>query len=457
MAELDLVIKGGTIVDASQTYQADIGVVEGKIAVISAAGSLPGASSEIDATGLTVLPGIIDSHVHVRDPGFTHKEDFHSATLAAAAGGVTTIMCQPTTQPPTSTSKALLERIRLGEERACVDFCIQSGVDPSKLDELPKMAEHGPVSYEVFLQDFPPEMAVEDTATLWRILEAVNAVGGLIGLYRGDESLKTMFYERLMRTGRKDVLAWNDSRPPELESSGVARALGVICGLGVRAHFRQISSAAALDWILDAIRRRTGLSISVEMTPHNLLMTRDQCHQIGSLAKVIPPQRPESDLEALWNAIDAEEVEIIVATDHAPHPKEDKARGDDDIWKAPPGFPGVQTMLPLMLNEVSKGRISLNRLVRLCSVAPAQRFGIYPRKGALFIGSDADFTIVDMAAEKELRSDEQLTKAGFTPFDGWKVKGFPVKTVIRGRVVSEDQSPQVDPGFGRYIPVSRGC
>jgi dihydroorotase (multifunctional complex type) len=452
MAELDLVLTGGTLTDAVQTYQADIGVADGKIAVIGATGSFGGAKRTIEVEGLTVLPGIIDSHVHVRDPGFTHKEDFHSATLAAAAGGVTTIMCQPTTQPPTCTAQALAERIRLGEEKACVDFCIQAGVDPSNLDELPKMAEHGPASYEIFLQDFPPEMAVEDAAAFWRGLEAVHAVGGLAGVYRGDEALKTLFYERLLRTDRKDVLAWNDSRPPELESAGVARALGVIRSHEVRVHFRQISSAAALAWILAAIRAQPGLSVSVEITPHNLLMTREQCRQIGSFAKVIPPQREGSDLEALWDAIEAEELEIIVATDHAPHPKGDKARGADDIWQAPPGFPGVQTMLPLMLNEVSQGRISLNRLVRLCSEAPAQRFGIYPRKGAFFVGSDADFTVVDMDAVRELRSDEQLTKAGFTPFDGWKGRGFPVKTIVRGSLVSEDQSPQVEPGFGRYVP-----
>lgn len=454
MTDLDVVITGGTLTDAARTYQADIGVAGDKIAVIGAAGSLAEAKRTIDADGLTVLPGIIDSHVHVRDPGFTHKEDFHTATLAAAAGGVTTIMCQPTTQPPTCTAQALAERIRLGEEKACVDFCIQVGVDPSNLDELPLMAEHGPASYEVFLQDFPPAMAVEDAATFWRVLEAVHAVGGLAGVYRGDESLKTLFFERIIRTDRKDTLAWNDSRPPELEAAGVAKALGVICSLEARVHLRQISSAAALNWILAARRAQPELSISVEITPHNLLMMREQCRVIGPLAKVIPPQREQSDLEALWDAIKSGEVEIIVATDHAPHPEDEKAQGADDIWQAPPGFPGVQTMLPLMLNEVSHGRLSLNRVVRLCSEAPARRFGIYPRKGAFFIGSDADFTLVNMDAERELRSEDQLTKAGFTPFDGWAVRGFPVKTIVRGRVVSEDQSPQVDAGFGRYVSAS---
>jgi dihydroorotase (multifunctional complex type) len=455
MTDIELVIRGGDIVDADQAYTADIGVVDGKIAVIASPGSLGGAAREIDAMGLTVLPGVVDSHVHVRDPGFTHKEDFQTATLAAAAGGVTTIMCQPTTQPPTTTAEALLERVRLGERKACVDFCIQVGVDPGNLEQLPELAEHGPVSYEVFLQDFPPDMRVENAADLWLVLEAVQAVGGLVGLYRGDESLKTLFHQRVLQTGRKDVLAWNDSRPAELESAGVAWAMALIRSLEARVHFRQISTAQALGWILTVKRNAPDLQISVEVTPHNLLMTREDCLEIGPFAKVIPPQRTAADLEALWEAISKAEVEFVVATDHAPHPEAEKAQGKEDIWKAPPGFPGVQTMLPLMLNEVSRSRLRMHRLVELCSTAPARRFGIYPRKGAISVGSDADFVLVDMAREKILRSGDQHTKAGFTPFDGWKVKGFPVMTVLRGRVIYEDQRPNVEPGYGLYIPAPR--
>lgn len=455
MADLELVIRGGEVVDASQTYAADIGVVEGKIAVVASPGSLRGAAREVDAEGLTILPGAIDSHVHVREPGFTHKEDFRTATLAAAAGGVTTIMCQPTTQPPTVTAQSLQERIQLGERKACVDFCIQAGVDPRNLDELPKLAEHGPVSYEVFLQDFPPEMKVEDAAALWQVLEAVKAIGGLVGLYRGVEALKVLFYERMLRTDRRDVLAWNDSRPAQLEAAGVVWALGLIRGLAPKVHFRQISTEMALEWILSVAHAAQDLSLSVEVTPHNLLMTREDCQEIGAFAKVIPPGRTAADLEALWTAIHMGEVEFIVATDHAPHPEEEKAQGAQDIWKAPPGFPGVQTMLPLMLNEVTRGRLNLNRVVQLCSTAPAKRFGIYPRKGAINVGSDADFALVDMAQEKVLRSADQHTKAGFTPFDGWKVKGFPVKTILRGKVVCEDQRPSVEAGYGRYIPAAK--
>lgn len=455
MVEMELVIRSGDVVDGEQAYTADIGVVDGKIAVVASPGSLGSAARELDARGLTVLPGVVDSHVHVRDPGFTHKEDFQTATLAAAAGGVTTIMCQPTTQPPTTTAEALVERIQLGERKACVDFCIQVGVDPGKLDQLPELAEHGPASYEVFLQDFPPDMRVDNASDLWLVLEAVQAAGGLVGLYRGDESLKTLFHQRIIRTGRKDVLAWNDSRPAELESAGVAWALALIQSLEARVHFRQISTAQALGWITAVKRTTPDLQISVEVTPHNLLMTREDCLEIGPFAKVIPPQRTAADLEALWEAIRKAEIEFIVATDHAPHPREEKAQGTEDIWKAPPGFPGVQTMLPLMLNEVSRGRLSMNRLVQLCSSSPAKRFGIYPRKGAIHVGSDADFVLVDRAREESLRSEDQHTKAGFTPFDGWKVKGFPVITILRGRVVYEDQRPNVEPGYGLYIPAHR--
>ncbi|HLA81936.1 MAG TPA: dihydroorotase family protein, partial [Thermoleophilia bacterium] len=158
-----------------------------------------------------------------------------------------------------------------------------------------------------------------------------------------------------------------------------------------------------------------------------------------------------ADLQALWRAIAEREIEMVVATDHAPHPKKDKAVGAENVWSSPPGFPGVQTMLPLMLNEVSAGVLSLNRLVELCSETPARVFGIFPRKGALAIGSDADMTIVDMHREAIIRSSDQHTKAGFTPFDGWKVKGQPVMTIVTGKVVMENGKLVEDGPRGKFV------
>ena len=451
MSQWDLVIQNGTIVDEHSSFQANIAIRDERIHLITSSTLTEEARQVIDASGLHVLPGIIDSHVHVRDPGLTEKEDFTTATQAAAAGGVTLVMCQPTTNPPTTSPETLERRIELGEAKACVDFCIQVGIDPAKLDELPAIDTFAPVSYEVFLQDFPAQMKVEGMAELWEILESLQSIGALVCIYRGDEELKNYFLELVHAEGRKDTLAWNDSRPSLLESMGVGKVLPLLRSLKVPVHFRQISTKEALALIVQAQENDPALSLSIEVTPHNLLMTREDALEIGPSAKVIPPQRSEEDLAALWETISRKSVMTIVGTDHAPHPARDKDQGRDDIWKAPSGFPGVQTLVPLMLNQVTQGKLDLHRFVELCASDPARRFGIYPRKGSMQVGSDADFTVVDLNKETTIRSKDQLTKAGFTPFDGWRVKGFPVMTILRGHIVMKDGEIFPQPGMGNYV------
>lgn len=455
MPALDLSIHNGVIVHERGLLQADLGIKGGCIALVTEPGMLPSAREQLDAEGLHILPGVIDSHVHVRDPGLTHKEDFTSATLASAAGGVTFIMVQPTTIPPTTSLEHLEERIALGDAKACVDFAIQAGVDPTRLDQIPKLAQKGVASFEIFLQDFPSEMGAEDAAILWEVLEAIKAVDGLAGVYRGDESLKTYFLNHVLSEARKDPLAWTDSRPALLEALGVSTVLAVLPDIGTRVHFRQISTQKAVELILEANKGHRDLSLSMEVTPHNLLMTKEDYVKIGAFAKVIPPQRSEEDLSALWDVIQSDTLEVILATDHAPHLKEEKEKGQKDIWDAPPGFPGVQTLLPLLLHQVSIGRLNLPHLVRLCSSGPARRFGFYPRKGTVSVGSDADLVLVDTTKEVTLRSQDQLSRAGFTPFDGWKVTGFPVTTLVRGQMVMHQGEILVEPGFGQYVAAQR--
>lgn len=452
MPDLDLSINNGIIIYARGGLRADLGITEGRIALVAEPGTLPRAKKEFNAEGLHILPGIIDSHVHVRDPGLTHKEDFTTATHAAAAGGVTFLMAQPTTDPPTITSEAMEDRIKLGETKACIDFSIQAGVDPSRLDEIPKLAERGAASFEVFLQDYPEQMAVTDAAILWEALEAIKAVGGLAGIYRGEESLKSHFLDQILSDGRKDARSWVESRPDILEALGVSVVLAILPDIGTAVHFRQISTRKSIELILKAKESNSDLPVSIEVTPHNLLMSKEDFLEIGPMAKVIPPQRDEDDLNALWDVIQNDDLNIIIATDHAPHLQEDKEKGIDNIWSAPPGFPGVQTMLPLMLNQVAEQRLTLPHLVRLCSSGPAKRFGFYPRKGNISIGADADFVFVDMSKEITIKSQDQLTKAGFTPFDGWKVKGSPVTTIVRGQVVMHQGEIKVEPGFGKFVP-----
>jgi dihydroorotase len=218
--------------------------------------------------------GIMNSHVHVRDPGLTVKEDFHTASMAAAAGGVTTIMCQPTTVPPTTTEAAFQDRVALGECKSLVDFAIQAGVSIDSLSHVVPLAKRGAASLEVYLQDYPAELATRDAAALWRVLESVAESGCVAGVFRGDESLKNLFADRVKASGRVDLLAWSDSRPPILEAIGVAVTLSVAAEVGCPVHLRQISTKAAMDMILAMKALHPSLSISVEVTPHNPITTR---------------------------------------------------------------------------------------------------------------------------------------------------------------------------------------
>ncbi len=451
MAQLDLIVKNGVLVDGRKEHAADIGIRAGKICLIGRKGTLPPADQVIDADGRYILPGLVDSHVHVREPGLTEKEDFSTATQSAAAGGVTTIMCQPTTLPPTATEKAFLERIQLGEAKAFVDFAIQAGVNPEKLDELPRLARHGPASYDIFLMDYPSELACKDDATLWKALEIIHGLGGVSGVYCGDEELKDLYTQQMRSSGRKDLQSFFESRPAILEAIGVARVLPIALELGVRVHIRQVTTKEAVNLIVQVQQATDRRNITFEVTPQHLVMTADAAASSSPFAKLLPPFRSQDDVRALWQAI-ADSDAAAIATDHAPHTARSKLAGKQDIWEATSGIPGVQTMLPLLLNQVSRGEMTLSQLVRLCCENPARIFGLYPRKGTLSTGADADFVIVDLNHEATIRTQDQYSKAGFTVFDGWKVKGWPRLTAVRGRVVAENGRVAIDRPWGKFVP-----
>jgi dihydroorotase len=444
---LDLLIRRGRVVDETGEGVRSIGIAGGQIVALIADGAEPAARETIDASGHLMLPGLVDSHVHFREPGLTHKEDFHSGSLAAAAGGVTTVMVMPTDDPFTLTAENFAAKRALATGKMYVDFALQAGLGPDR-SQVRALADAGAISFEIFMSDLPPTLLVEDAAELVASLEAVRDVSGIAGVTPGNNSLYRRAAERARQAYGTTLAAFPASRPPEAEALGVAGACLAATLSGAQIHLRQISCAASLA-ALAALR---GPTVTTEVTPHNLTLTEADYLCLGPVAKIAPPLRSPADVAALRRAL-TDGVLDVIATDHAPHHPDEKAAGLTDIWKAPGGFPGVQTFLPVMLKLVADGAINYPTLVRLCCAAPARRFGLYPRKGALQIGSDADVVIIDPHRPMTVQNAQQISKARNVPFDGLVVPATPLLACLRGQVIMRDGHP-VGPALGEFVRLS---
>jgi len=417
----DLLVEGGSVVEPGGLRRRTLAVHDGRIAALLEPGAGE-ARNRIDASGCIVLPGLVDAHVHFREPGLTHKEDFESGSRAAALGGVTTVMVMPTDKPMTQSATQFAEKKALAQGRCRVDFALQALLGPD-LSHVQALAAQGAVSFEIFLGLI--DQKIEDSARLVAALAAVRDAGGIAAVTPYDEGLA----------------AAAPALPPEVEAAGMARALCAQRIVGGRLHLRQVSSALGL-----AALALAGPGVTSEVTPHNLLLTGEALTRLGAVAKVVPPLRSESDALAMRQALAAGRISIV-ATDHAPHTPQEKDAG---LAKAPGGFPGVQTMLPLLLKLVSDGTLSYADLVRVACEQPARIFGLYPRKGHVQPGADADLVLVDPSRPMQIRNADQASKAGRTPFDGWTVPATPRITLLRGEPVCLDGKIVGEPR-GRFV------
>jgi allantoinase len=454
----DLLIHGGKVVTAKGTIDASILVDKGKIVSVSSR-SIVHADEEIDASGLFVFPGLIDTHVHFREPGMIQKEDFLSGTRSAAKGGVTTIFDMPTTQPVVTSRQKFIEKVKLVQPRAVVDFALYAGAGVDNLSELAGLAEVGAIAFKTYMVAPPSQRTheyagtfVTDAASLYRVMVQVRETGKILCIHAEHDNTISFLTDQLQLQGRHDASAHSDSRPQFTEALAVSEALTISEALHVRLHLLHISTRQAVALI--RFWKQNGSVATAETCPHYLLLTRDALKKHGPNAKFNPPPRDKADNEALWQGVADGTIDMIVS-DHAPHSKEEKDEGREDIWKAPPGTPGVETRLPLLLTEVANKRLTIEDVVRLCSTKPAKIFGLYPMKGEIAEGSDADFALVDPQKEWTLKADELETKAKETfLFDGWKVRGQCVATYLRGELIMKDGHIVGTPGEGRFIKPS---
>src|SRR3984893_18516320 len=395
------IVRGKRIVMPSGTRAADVLIEDGRIAAIEPHGSA-NAPEVIDAAERLVIPGLVDSHVHTRDPGQTHKEDYRSASRAAARGGVTTIMAMPNTSPLVDSGTGFDAAAEAGQ-KSIVDFALQALAHVSSLENIGALAERGAASFELFLGGGPPALITRDRGVQGGLFRAVAAAGGLMGVYPDDTELSAA----LDCGGDAEAIA--RAHPAEIEAGALISVLSLAAAQRCPVHVRQTSTALSA-LVIGELRRSMRDLLTAEVTPHHLVLTMQDFIRWGAEGLIMPPLRTPADVDALWKAIERGDIATI-GSDHAPHHADEKEAGREDLRKALPGFPGLETFLPAMLSEFRRRRLTEQAFVRLVSEKPARLFGISDRKGAIAPGLDADLVIIDDEVDEAIDCRKFLSKA----------------------------------------------
>ena len=443
----DLVIRGGRVVSPEAVITASVAIKDGVVVSVGAEEAMPPARETLDARGLHVLPGAIDVHVHFRDPGYPHKEDFATGTAAAAFGGVTTVFDMPNTIPPTGTAEALAAKHRIAAASAHVDFGLYGLLGEDTIDQVAALVEGGVIGFKLYMGNTFGKIPCPSTGAMLEAFETVAPTGKRVSLHAEENSIMERRETGLRTAGRLDALAHLAARPAIVAVEAVSRAAILAEWTGARIHVLHISSAEELRPLREAKAR--GVDITGETCPQYLLLSTDDYGRLGGVIRLNPPVREARNQEPLWRALADGTIDII-ATDHAPHAPAEKTR--NDIWTVDCGFPGVETQMPLMLTEVAAGRMSICDYVRLSAAKPAQIWGLYPRKGLIAAGADADLAVVDIERAWSIDDARLQSRSKITPWNGRSVRGLPLHTLVRGRFVMRDRALAADTrGFGRSV------
>jgi dihydroorotase len=446
----DLIIRNGLVVSHDSSAQLDLAVRQGRVVEVVATGERLGpAVEEMDATGLLVMPGLVDAHVHLREPGMSEKEDFFSGTRAAAAGGVTTVVDMPNTIPSVATAEIFASKLATVSAKAHVDFGLYGMLGQANAGEIAELARLGALGLKLFMGQTTGDNACPDDAAIFTGLRAAHHAGLVVGAHAENDKVLRLLASELRAAGRTDPIAHLESRPSFVEEEAIARIITLARGAGARLHIHHLSTAAGLDLVKAA--RQRGQDVTCEVLVGHLLLDDTAYARFGNLIKLNPPIRPASDVAALWRGVERGQVDVL-ATDHAPHTAAEQAR--TNVWEAPGGFIGVETMLPLMLAQVANGRLTYERLVRIGSWQPAQIWGLNDRKGHLGVGADADFNLVDPAAKWTIQQDMLHSRHPVSPYNGWAVTGAVRATYLRGVPIAKDGQVLGDP-TGRFVTSAR--
>ena len=418
----DTIFKNANITTEDKNFSADIGVKDG---VISEIGNLnDNAETILNLKNLDLIPGVIDTQVHFREPGATHKEDLKSGTKAAILGGVTGIFEMPNTDPSTTNLEALLDKFRRAKDRSYCDYAFYVGGTEDNSKDLPNLEKvDGCCGVKVFMGLSTGSLLVSGDDDLSKIMAEINSRASFHSEDQGH------LEERKKFQVQGDTNSHEIWRNDEQCFIATKRIVQIARKYNKNIHILHVSTGQEVEFLAN-----NKDIASVEITPQHLTLSAPDCYnELGNYAQMNPPIRDKSHQEKLWNAI-GNGVADIIGSDHAPHSREEK----DQVYpNSPSGMPGVQTLVPIMLNHVNNKKLSLNRFVQLTSANPSKLFKI-KNKGFIDIGNDADFTVIDMQKERVIENSWIASKCGWTPYDGMKVKGWPVITVIRGNIVMKE-------------------
>jgi len=448
-------IKSARIVENDQIKTVAIYVEKGKIKnIVPGNESLLPVVKEIDAKGNIVFPGFIDPHVHFDDPGFTEREDFETGTRSAATGGITTIIDMPCTSiPPVTNGSNFDNKLNIVKPKAYVDFAFWGGVTPEQVESgeykksLKELKDRGIIGvkfYTISGMELYPRMPVPNMDKAFRLMKELN----LVCAVHAEDYYLVDYYSRLMQEmGREDPESWSLGRTYEAEPEAIWSVVGITEKVGNKLHIVHLSTKAGLDIIRWA--KSHGVDATTETCPQYLIFTAEDFKKTGSILKIAPPLRKKEDREELWKGLKDGSIDFI-CTDHAAgkYPEE---KSSPNIWKNYAGIPGTQLAVPVMLHYgYHKGKLSLGEIQKLMSENAAKRYGLYPQKGIIKIGSDADLTVIDLEKEWVINPSGLESKGKYSPFFGKRIKGKVYMTMVRGEVVyREDKGIIGTKGYGK--------
>jgi dihydroorotase len=442
----DLLIAGGTVVNETGRFRADVAVKDGFIVFVGHPDFAPRATRTLDAGGKYVIPGAIDVHTHIREPGMTQKEDWTTGTRAAAAGGVTTLFDMPNTDPPVWSLDALAIKREAAERQAHVNFGLHGLLDERSLDALPALAEAGVIGFKLFLGNTTGNLPAPNDGAVLEGFEILAELGLRCSIHAENSPMLFWRENRMKAAGRDDAFAHLAARADIVALESLNRSIVLSEWTGARIHIVHESCMRSIPVIRDAKAR--GVPMTVETGPqYVLLAAEDLTGDKARIARLNPPIREGAQREPIFQALLDGTIDML-GTDHAPHAMAEKQQAS--FWDNACGFPGVETSMRLMLTQVHQGRMTMEHYVRMASAAPARAFGLYPRKGVIQPGADADIAVVDPAKRDTIRgADLHSLRSRFTPYEGMETVGAPVATIVRGRIVMEGGAVLDAPGWGR--------
>ena len=426
-----ILVRNGLVVTSTGIHQLDVRIEDGLITEIGRGLPASGVEEVIEARGHYVLPGVVDEHVHMREPGLEYKDDFEHGSKAAVKGGVTTVIEHPNTIPPVDTPSRLREKAEILKSKAHVDFALTGVLHDGNTHLFEDILAEGAVGFKVFMGPTTGNIPPPSDSSLYEILSKSAKYNTRIMFHAEDHALVVYFTEKARKLGENPILH-RDARPSVAEVYSIAKIATIAKYTGGKPHIVHVSSIDALEAVLNA--RKLGIDITAETCPHYLVLGEEDYSKYGSLVKVNPPIRGGIHREKLLEAV-AKGYFDAIGSDHAPHTPEEKSKS---IWEASAGFAGVQTMLPLMLDLAIRGYIPLTNIPKLLSENPAKLFKLWPFKGSILPGASGDLVIVDPNTEFVVTPEWLEYKYKISPFTGWRLKGRVKHVVLRGSIVVRD-------------------